>query len=134
MKTPAMLLIVIAALAGCAAPARTALAPAIPADDLGRARLGQTISLGGPKVTPLRVVEDSRCPAKVACVWAGRIRVSVRIDLGSGSQVREMDQGQSIQVADGTLELVEVQPGLSPPTASIKPAPQTFGFRFMGGL
>lgn len=38
------------------------------------ARLGQTVNLGGPKVTPLAVLEDSRCPKEARCIWAGRVR------------------------------------------------------------
>lgn len=129
-----MLLVLAAAIPGCAPPARLASTPAVHADDLVRARLGQTVAVGGPKVTPLRVIEDSRCPGTAVCVWAGRIRVSVRIDLGSGSQVRELEQGQPIQIADGTLELVEVAPGPSAPGTPTKPVPLMFGFRFMGGL
>jgi hypothetical protein len=134
MKTLAMLLVLAAPLAGRVATAPPAPTPPVQADDLVRARLGQTVSVGGPKVTPLRVVEDSRCPDKVVCVWAGRIRVSVRIDLGHGSQVGEMEHGRPIQIADGTLELVEVRPGRSVSTGPAKPVDQSFGFRFMGGL
>lgn len=39
----------------------------------GLVRLGQTADVCGPRVTPLRVVEDSRCPMNSRCVWAGRV-------------------------------------------------------------
>ena len=129
-----MLVVAATTLAGCAAPVRPTSTPATRQDDLVRARLGQTVTVNGPKVTPLQVIEDSRCPATVVCVWAGRIRISVRIDLGSSSQVREMQQGQPIHVADGTLELVEVAPVRGATSVPVKPIEQTFGFRFMGGF
>ena len=42
------------------------------------AKLGQTVNVGGPKVTPLAVLEDSRCPMEARCIWAGRVRLRDR--------------------------------------------------------
>lgn len=109
------------ALAGCAHAG-------VPEDGLSRGRLGQTVAVGGPKVTALKVLEDSRCSANVRCVWAGRVRLRVRVDLGSGSHVRELTLGVPAPVADGTLELVEVRPERG------RSGAYRFGFRFMGGL
>ena len=53
-------------------------------DDATEAKLGQTVNLGGPKVTPLAVLEDSRCPKEARCIWAGRVRLSVRVATGAG--------------------------------------------------
>ena len=105
----------------------------LPVDGIARAKLNQTVYVDGPHVTPLAVIEDSRCPANVRCVWAGRVKVDVRIDLGSRSERRELTLGQPVHVADGSLELVEVAP---PKTteAAIPPGDYRFGFRFMGGI
>jgi len=132
MKPAPLLFAFSLALAGCAAlPYRTAE----PDDGLARAALGQTIAVGGPRVTPLAVHEDSRCPAKVQCVWAGRVRIGARIDLGSGSRVQELILGTPAPVADGTLELVEVRPGkMATDAPPILPRDYRFAFRFMGGL
>ena len=126
MKSAPLLLI--AALAGCAAapPAHT---PPVH-DGLAWARFGETVYVDGPKVTPLTLVEDSRCPPWVECVWAGSVRITARIDLGARHEMRELSTGKPIPVADGTLELVDVTPPKSDKTA----APYRFGFRFMGGL
>lgn len=104
-----------------------------PDNGLAYARLGETIDVDGPEVTPLAIVEDSRCPQGVTCVWAGRLRISARIDLGSGSQTRELTLGQPQQVADGSLELVEATPHPVKDKTS-EPDDYRFGFRFMGGL
>ena len=137
MKLPLLLCALALPLAACT-PANPPVSAPPPgqADDLVRAAIGETVSVGGPKVTPLAVLEDSRCPMKARCVWAGRVRLSVRVKLGSGSETRELVQGQPVPVADGTLELVEVQPdklagGETPP---IKRGDYRFGFRFRGGL
>jgi hypothetical protein len=97
------------------------------------ARIGQTVNVGGPKVTPLKVLEDSRCPMESRCIWAGRVRLEVRIDLGSGSHIRELASDKPIQVADGTLELQGVMPPRST-QHSIAPRDYRFTLKFSGGL
>ena len=97
------------------------------------ARLGQTVNVGGPRVTPLAVLEDSRCPMEARCVWAGRVRLSVRVSTGAGSAVREIASDKQLQVADGQLELANVMPPRSV-RGPIKPADYRFSFRFSGGL
>jgi hypothetical protein len=100
---------------------------------LSVAGLGERVQVDGPAVTPVEVLEDSRCPADVQCVWAGRLRVRTTIHLGAGDQTRELVLGEPVQVGDGRLELVEASPA---PTAggAIAPADYRFTFRFDGGL
>jgi hypothetical protein len=115
------------ALVGCV----TVHAPSV---GVARASIGQTVNVGGPKVTPLAVLEDSRCPMNARCVWAGQVRLSVRITLGTRSEVREIISNKPIPVADGQLELVEVTPDR---VAGGKPFPTRdyrFGFKFAGGI
>lgn len=127
MKVAPILLAFLPLVAACADM------PSPSKDGLAYTRLGQETYVDGPKVTPLAVLEDSRCPKGVQCVWAGRVRISTRIVLGSGSQTRELTLGQPQQVADGSLELVEVSP--SPIKGrTIDPQDYRFRFRFMGGL
>jgi hypothetical protein len=113
------------ALAGCATT------PAPSPDGIARAGLNQRVYVDGPYVTPLQIVEDSRCPAGVQCVSAGRTRVAVRIDLGSRSEIAVLCSDRPLQVADGQLSLVEVAPGAA---AGTKPGAYRFGMRFAGGL
>jgi len=99
------------------------------------AALGQTVSVGGPRITPLAVLEDSRCPMNARCVWAGQLRLRLRIDSGRGGTV-ELTSGKPITVADGTLELVEVRPDKvagGDNHGALDPSAYRFGFRFMGG-
>lgn len=102
-------------------------------DGITRVRIDQTANVDGPKVTPLKLIEDSRCPKGAQCVWAGRVRVTVRIDLGQRSELRDLALGEPQQVADGALTLVEVLPEK---TAGdhIYPDEYRFGFKFAGGL
>lgn len=140
MRCDAMFLPLLSAvLAGCTTGAGVSSSPptvapvseaAIP---LVHAAIGETVAVDGPRVTPLAVLADSRCPMNARCVWAGEVRLNVRIDLGTSSEVREITSGRPIQVADGTLELVEVRPDRTAGDA-IDPGAYRFGFRFMGGL
>ena len=130
MRTPSTLFMPLA-LAACV----TVYPPDEPSDGGGLvyARLAQTVTVGGPRVTPLALLEDSRCPQGVQCVWAGRVRLSVRIATGAGATTREMTSGMPLTVADGALTLADVQP---PRRRESAPAPDDyrFGFRFQGGL
>lgn len=117
------------ALAGCA----TVPSPVGTGDGLTYASLGQTVSLGGPKLTPLALLEDSRCPSGEQCIWAGQVRVSARIATGRGESVAELATGKPIAVSDGTLTLVAVEPAKRA-DAAISPNAYRFGFRFEGGF
>ena len=102
-------------------------------DGIARARLGETVYVDGPSVTPIRVLEDSRCPQDTECVWAGRVRIIARIALGAGEETRELTMGEPIQVADGALELVETYPAARA-DRTIYPSEYRFGFTFSGGI
>ena len=105
-----------------------------PPDGIARAGLNERVYVDGPYVTPLAALEDSRCPMNARCVWAGRVRLSVRIDLGSRSETREIASDAPIRVADGYLTLAEVQPDRMADNQAGSPRPYHFGFTFAGGL
>ena len=42
--------------------------------------LGETVQHNGHAIRFVEVVEDSRCPTDVTCVWEGRARVAITID------------------------------------------------------
>jgi hypothetical protein len=96
---------------------------------------GERVQVDGPAVTPVEVLEDSRCPADVQCVWAGRLRLRTTIHLGAGDRTRELVLGEPVPVADGLLELAGawVEPATGAGVA-ITPADYRFAFRFDGGL
>ncbi|HEX5709419.1 MAG TPA: hypothetical protein VFX96_19105 [Pyrinomonadaceae bacterium] len=53
-------------------------------------RVGQTVSLRpfGLSVRLMSVTEDSRCPVGVECVWAGNVRLSLRLSSPGGATRR----------------------------------------------
>jgi hypothetical protein len=79
-------------------------------DGTDRVRLGETVAMSGFRLTPLEVVEDSRCPTGVQCVWAGRLRLRARIDFDDSTAERELTLGEAQPVGTGMLKLVEAQP------------------------
>lgn len=99
----------------------------------GLVRIGQDALVGGPRVRPVALVEDSRCPTSTQCIWAGRVVVRADVTTGAGTRRRDLTLGEPVQVADGALTLVRVVPER---TTAETPAPAAyrFAFRFDGGL
>ena len=120
--------IVSMALAGCAAT--TASSPEQP--PAGPALIAQTIYVDGPRVTPLKVIEDSRCPMNARCVWAGRVVLRAKVEGGAWKRTIDLTLGEPVQVADGELTLVSVTPDRRTDKV-IKPRDYRFAFTFQGG-
>ena len=108
------------ALASCTTVAQTGFANG------PTASLNEVANLDGLTVRPLAVIEDSRCPALVRCVWAGRVRIRAEV---SGDGIRELTLGEPVAASGGTLTLVDVRPGKRTPEA-IAPRAYQFTFRF----
>ena len=119
-------LVAVSALGGCAT---------IPpdADGIARAGIAQTAYLNGPKVTPLAVLEDSRCPLRTQCVWAGQVRLLIRVQTGQGYRNEEITSGKPSRIMDGLLKLVETKPDRVAGAAPIDTSDYVFGFRFSPG-
>jgi len=73
-------------------------------------RIDRGASAFSVKVIPHEVLEDSRCPTDVQCVWAGtvRLRASLESGLGPASQIFEL--GQPITTEAEMVTLVGVSP------------------------
>jgi hypothetical protein len=98
-------------------------------DGTVRARLNQTVKVADFQLTPLEVIEDSRCPANVQCVWAGRLRLKARIDLGGKATEQELTLGEEQPVGRGTLRLIEAKPHPEQ-GRTIYPEDYRFGFTY----
>ncbi|NML05045.1 hypothetical protein [Sphingomonas sp. G-3-2-10] len=113
-------------------PLAACVTPASPLPE-GPARLGQTVYVDGPTVRPIAVIEDSRCPTDVVCVWAGRVVIRAEVGTGPGKREMTLTLGEPVPVADGALILAEVAP-VARHTQPVKPADYRFTFKFAGGL
>ncbi len=97
------------------------------------AGLGQVASIDGIRVRPLAVIEDSRCPIDVVCVWAGRLVVRAEVSGGNWRQARDLELGKPQAIADGRLTLVAAEPSKMAGTET-DPRAYRFTFAFEGGL
>lgn len=74
--------------------------------------LNQTATLFGNafSITPLEIVEDSRCPVDAQCIWAGTFKLRVRVvsGLGKSEQVVELDRFVTTEAEK--IELIKVVP------------------------
>jgi len=105
----APLLVLAAATAGCAGA--TPPPSAQLQDGTAIVKLEGHARFGGLDVVPLRIEEDSRCPAGVQCVWAGRVRVAVRIDDRGRRSESVLTLGQPVALEQGGwLSLAAVCP------------------------
>ncbi|MEO7240977.1 MAG: hypothetical protein ABIW16_06210 [Sphingomicrobium sp.] len=96
------------------------------------AAFGQVAAVDGVRVRPLAVIEDSRCPSAVQCVWAGRVRLlaQVSLDRRDAAMQRDLILGEPVAVFGGTLTLIAVEPPkLAPGTTD--PRAYRFTFRFV---
>lgn len=122
------LLPILALLTGCAS------IPIAPAGSNGWQKLGQ-VNDPGPRIIPLAVLEDTRCPVETECTTPGKIRVLTRFSLWEGEWVREevLEIGQRISLSDGTVALVAVVPERIR-GEKIATEEYRFAYRFDGGL
>ncbi|WP_255432600.1 hypothetical protein [Xanthomonas sp. JAI131] len=114
------------ALAGCAAGGPVASRPIE-----GPVRLGEIAAVDGPRVRPNRVIEDSRCPADVQCIQAGRLIVRATVLGGGWSKEIDLTLGVPVPVADGMLTLVDATP--VPVASETAASAARFSFKFQGG-
>ena len=120
MKAATLLLL---ALTGCAT---------IPPAQAGPvAALGQLAQANGVQFRPLDVIEDSRCPALVRCVWAGRLKVRTEIRGVGWTQTRDLELGVPQAVAEFRVALVAAEPQKVAP-GEIPPGAYRFTFTASG--
>lgn len=80
--------------------------------------LGQPVQVGTLIVTPISVIEDSRCPENARCVWAGRLVVATRIDGPGWRETPELALGESYITPAATVTLVSGLPEKRTDTAT----------------
>lgn len=87
-----------------------ALALAAP-NNVATARLGQDVRIGSTHIRPLKVIEDSRCPTRVTCVWAGRLVVRARVRGPHFNRIRDFElSGGRPAGHGGGLQLIAATP------------------------
>jgi hypothetical protein len=121
------------AVAALALSACATTKPQTPLPDGKNVAIGQQAYVDGPIVQPVAVLEDSRCPSTVRCVWAGQVRVKMLwIRSGGRQQPFEVTLGKRTQLADGSILLESVRPAKRA-NGAIPSKDYRFSFRFDGG-
>lgn len=69
------------------------------------AALGEHVSAYGVLLTPMDIVEDSRCPVDVACVQAGQLRVNVMLSSAMGTSTMPFTLASAEPVTTETASL-----------------------------
>ena len=92
-----------------------------------KAHLGEAVTVLGIKITPLEVIEDSRCPIDVQCIQAGTVRLKVRLESGLGKSEMILGLDKTITTEAENISLTSVTPA---PRASVKISPADYQFTF----
>jgi hypothetical protein len=97
------------------------------------AAIGEVATVGGLHVRPIELLEDSRCPASVQCVWAGQVRVLVEVTRSDGAhQQRDLTLGRPQDIDWGWLALADAAPAKRAP-GQIDPRAYRFTFTLAPG-
>ena len=87
------------------------------------AAFGQPVRINQMVLRPVAIVQDSRCPANVNCVWAGQLIVEFAT---AGRDRLRLEMGKPLAIAGGRLMLL----GASPHPVAGKPIPpQAYRFQ-----
>ena len=125
MKRFALTALALPLLAACSTYSTYAVAP-----EGSLVALGHPVAVADLKVTPLSVVEDSRCPINARCVWAGRIVVETQIEGTGWQDVLPLTLGEPGESHGYYFNLVSAEPGrmAGSGTDPVKPEDYRFGF------
>ena len=72
--------------------------------------INESISGLGVTLTPKEVLEDSRCPLGVECIWAGTVRLQAALSSGLGTANQVFELGEPITTEAEIVTLVAVRP------------------------
>lgn len=70
----------------------------------------QAFSKLGVTITPLEVMQDSRCPRGAECVWAGTVELKARLDSARESKEEVLKLGTPVAFDGKQVELTGVAP------------------------
>lgn len=86
--------------------------------------LGETASVEGYDLKFIEVLEDSRCPKGVNCVWAGRVRIKISYLNNKGSEMfQEIILGE-VKGDEQHNSLININPNLQLKVLRVTPYPQ----------
>lgn len=132
-----MRLALITALGLCAcaaAPLEPPTRPTAPSHYSGQQTAGidEAVRLSRLRIIPIEVIEDSRCPSDVVCVWAGRLVVRVMVQSPDfPTRTESMELGRGIALEDArSLTITSAEPV---PRAGVAIQPSDYRLTFTLG-
>ena len=90
--------------------------------------VGETGTTLGTSITPNELIEDSRCPSDVTCIWAGTVRLAATLEGVFGVLPQEFTLNVPVTTQTEVITLVQVQPVLST-QLSVTESDYTFLFK-----
>lgn len=138
MKRPILIvtgiIILVAISVGWSLTHKTTFAPTdgtplpVRTEDLTNVQIGKTSQANTDvSITPLQIIEDSRCPANVNCIWAGRFVVKAKITEEDLSKEYNFTEGERVVTDFGEIALTKVVPV---PVAGDRVKPEDYRFTF----
>jgi len=91
------------------------------------ARIDEGGSALSVKVIPHEVLEDSRCPEGVTCIWEGRVLLRTTLESGLGTSSHVFTLGEPVTTEAEEITLIEVTPY---PREGTLIAPSDYRFHF----
>ncbi len=114
-------------LAACSTTTGYAVAP-----EGSAVALGHPVAVADIALTPLSVIEDSRCPINARCVWAGRIVVETQVDGAGWRDVLPLTLGEPSDSHGYYFSLVSAEPGRMAGSGTDPLEPEDYRFIFEG--
>jgi hypothetical protein len=74
------------------------------------AKLGEQVEALGETITPVKVLDDSRCPRDVQCVWAGTLHLDATVRSGMGLGRLTFELGKTSTTEVNSITLISVTP------------------------
>ncbi len=75
-----------------------------------RTTIGQVMTGLSVSITPHAVIDDSRCPTDVQCIWAGTVFVQATIKTPTSSSEEKLEIGKAITKDGYTITFTELTP------------------------
>jgi hypothetical protein len=94
--------------------------------------LNQSIMQNGVTIIPLEVLDDSRCPVDVSCVWTGAVTIRASVQDDTTQEVVNIVEKEQFLFGDKYILLEDVYP-LPSPTEKISPNDYIFKIRIVSG-
>ena len=98
-----------------------------------RAGINEKIQANGASITPLKVIEDSRCASDVACIWMGIIRISINLEVDSKAVETQIGLGETITYGNKRITFESASPEPNSKT-QIPLANYVFSFDIKNGI